>query len=611
MPLFRFIVFLMISFNTYSIVNSLPGTMDSRWEQVHSGVNGYLKYVSSVSFDSKLVNKDIVVVVPQSWSNYKLVGYDVNNKVFSVQSGKMVYDPKGRNVILNNYKSSEFKLTSKKIYLTLIISKNSEQYDSFRNGIVFSDYKSFYNKHLVKSLCLIVVSTIVLFFSVSLLLIYLYTSRSKSMLFFCLFSFDLFVRCISIFINLQGNLVGINSIIVQNTIYFRIQHMTMYLGVMFYYLCIIYYNGSRRYVKSFFDYVFMFMAAVCLFGDTVLVNWLLLPGSIMSGLVVLYPIIRLARDTFRFDKYKTLTSCNVVLFIALVHDLMVANHFLFKDNYDTILFAMVISVMITTYKMAFDYIQYNDVLNVNLENSAELMNEQVKSFEGFARDIVFGIESKLSHATSLINECVYIANTGMFNSDYVKSVTALQKIKKYLDSIQFSIKTVSLTAKEFLEYSGISHMDLHFDDRSIVGVVNDVITKSFGEYVTDISFHYTTDVVARIDPNKIKKVIYHIILNAVENKKQELSMTITLLVYGNSYSILFYDEGRGIRQEELQIIFKPYYSSKKSVGYKNSLSGIGLPTVKKIVDAHNGNVKIESEEGKYTLVELSIPINGK
>jgi two-component system sensor histidine kinase HydH len=61
------------------------------------------------------------------------------------------------------------------------------------------------------------------------------------------------------------------------------------------------------------------------------------------------------------------------------------------------------------------------------------------------------------------------------------------------------------------------------------------------------------------------------------------------------------DTGSGIKAENLNKIFDPYYTTK-SKG-----TGLGLAIVHKIIEAHNGNIKVRSDLGQDTTFTISVP----
>ena len=61
------------------------------------------------------------------------------------------------------------------------------------------------------------------------------------------------------------------------------------------------------------------------------------------------------------------------------------------------------------------------------------------------------------------------------------------------------------------------------------------------------------------------------------------------------------DTGPGMSPETLSRIFEPYFSSRPKG------TGLGLPIAKKIVEAHGGEIKVNSEPGKGTSFTIRLP----
>ena len=75
----------------------------------------------------------------------------------------------------------------------------------------------------------------------------------------------------------------------------------------------------------------------------------------------------------------------------------------------------------------------------------------------------------------------------------------------------------------------------------------------------------------------------------------------------NNVKVIIEDNGIGISDENLSHIFDRFYRVSQSRAAKGS--GLGLSIVKEIVEAHEGQIKIESKLGKGTKLEVSLPVN--
>jgi signal transduction histidine kinase len=70
------------------------------------------------------------------------------------------------------------------------------------------------------------------------------------------------------------------------------------------------------------------------------------------------------------------------------------------------------------------------------------------------------------------------------------------------------------------------------------------------------------------------------------------------------------DNGIGIKKEDLPFIFERLYRGDKS-RHQIEGSGIGLTIVKNILQLHNANIEVESEEGKGSTFRVSFNKNNK
>ena len=70
------------------------------------------------------------------------------------------------------------------------------------------------------------------------------------------------------------------------------------------------------------------------------------------------------------------------------------------------------------------------------------------------------------------------------------------------------------------------------------------------------------------------------------------------------------DTGLGIPEKEQEIVFKKFYKAGSTRAHKSG-TGLGLTITKNIVELHNGDIKIESKEGRGTKVSLIFPVSKK
>ena len=108
-----------------------------------------------------------------------------------------------------------------------------------------------------------------------------------------------------------------------------------------------------------------------------------------------------------------------------------------------------------------------------------------------------------------------------------------------------------------------------------------------------------------IDPDRISQVLLNLYLNAVESVKNGGNLFIMLLKNEEKkrVEIRVSDTGTGISEDDLTHIFDPYFTTKASG------TGLGLAIVHNIIDAHEGEIKVESRLGQGTTVTILLPYN--
>ncbi len=105
-----------------------------------------------------------------------------------------------------------------------------------------------------------------------------------------------------------------------------------------------------------------------------------------------------------------------------------------------------------------------------------------------------------------------------------------------------------------------------------------------------------------IDPDRLEQALLNIIHNAIDAIGMDGMIGISLADKKGHTIIRITDTGPGIRQEDLDNIFDPSFTTRvKGVG-------LGLAIAHEIISAHEGRIRVESEEGKGTTFEIVLPV---
>lgn len=106
----------------------------------------------------------------------------------------------------------------------------------------------------------------------------------------------------------------------------------------------------------------------------------------------------------------------------------------------------------------------------------------------------------------------------------------------------------------------------------------------------------------KIDVEKMRRVFYNIIKNAIDAMPNGGKLTIASKIINGDVEITFSDTGSGMTKEIMEKIWTPFFTTK-SKGI-----GLGLAICKRFVEAHGGKISVESEVGKGTTFTITVPI---
>jgi len=109
-----------------------------------------------------------------------------------------------------------------------------------------------------------------------------------------------------------------------------------------------------------------------------------------------------------------------------------------------------------------------------------------------------------------------------------------------------------------------------------------------------------------VDPNLFRLVFDNLVQNACQSMRGggrvDIVVTRGLLPTGHAVSIQIKDHGHGMEPEVRERALDPFFTTRPSG------TGLGLPIVQRIVEAHGGELLIESTEGEGTSVTLFLPL---
>ena len=105
------------------------------------------------------------------------------------------------------------------------------------------------------------------------------------------------------------------------------------------------------------------------------------------------------------------------------------------------------------------------------------------------------------------------------------------------------------------------------------------------------------------DSDQIHQVVLNLLLNAVQAMEGAGTVNVEIGSRDDCASVTVSDTGRGIPEERLPHIFRPFYTTR------GNGTGLGLSLVRRIVDEHHGHIDVTSVVGKGSKFEVLLPFN--
>ena len=255
--------------------------------------------------------------------------------------------------------------------------------------------------------------------------------------------------------------------------------------------------------------------------------------------------------------------------------------------------------------------EINNPLTFLLYDS-ERMIEYVKEMTSMLK-IYDAVEKEIEDDRSNVKETLLKIEKIKKEMNYDSAITDLDEI---LDATKEGIQRIAKVVKEVRAIQFQEKEKYRQSLNTIIRLTVDLAKENYIQEDSNIVIKTNLDMNIPSIPLKAGEIgqsILHLLINsiqALENKKGEklikietkLSEKVANDIDQNKLILLcIEDNGEGIKKENLQKIFDPYFTTKPEG------TGLGLSVVKQVIEEHNGNLEIKSESGKGTKIILKFP----
>jgi two-component system, OmpR family, phosphate regulon sensor histidine kinase PhoR len=283
------------------------------------------------------------------------------------------------------------------------------------------------------------------------------------------------------------------------------------------------------------------------------------------------------------------------------------------------------------------------------ERFAELTEEISFDADGDEEEIILGarcvpFRDRLGRnlgALTLLHDITALKKMDRIKSDFVSMVA--HEIRSPMNSVLAQLKVlqdglageVTPKQKEILDRASkriTALTDLSSELLDLAKIESGLITQEketldMAEILSDqTAFHDAAarkkDITLELEPlprlppvvanrPNMEEVLSNLITNAIHYTPEGGRITVSARIQGHYINISVKDTGIGIAKEDQEKIFNRFYRVKNEKTMFITGTGLGLPIVKSILEAHNGQIRVESEPDKGTTFHVYLPLTGE
>lgn len=233
----------------------------------------------------------------------------------------------------------------------------------------------------------------------------------------------------------------------------------------------------------------------------------------------------------------------------------------------------------------------------SLTDNNEYLHLKYSELEKFAGVISHDMKSPLNNIIALIHLIKDNTNSALKGEDleYLNLIEECSlQLKDYIDGI--------------LNYYKLDNIDLTVKDEIIISSLIEEI-KLMLSIDSNVTISYTSEFNSiKISKYALIQLLVNLIGNGIKyNDKEIVTVNVDFKSNENSYQIEVSDNGIGMKSEDFDKIYESFKNLNIKDRYGNYGTGMGLSSVKKIVDKLNGKINIDSELERGSKFKIKLP----
>lgn len=240
-------------------------------------------------------------------------------------------------------------------------------------------------------------------------------------------------------------------------------------------------------------------------------------------------------------------------------------------------------------------------LTSTLNDMIGRLEEAFQSEKEFTSDVSHELKTPLAVTLA---ECEYILKEDRSAAEY----------KESLETIEMQTRRTMSMIQQLLQISRTINKDSQIEKETFdLSILAEGLVEELSYMTEEQGISVRGDIEPGIeitaDETLIMRVMMNLLTNAMKYRREipDSRVDLSLKQVGDFVEITVSDNGIGIAEEDLDHIFKKFYKVDKSRTRSGESFGLGLAMVKWIVEAHDGNVMVESRLGEGSTFTVLLP----
>ena len=226
------------------------------------------------------------------------------------------------------------------------------------------------------------------------------------------------------------------------------------------------------------------------------------------------------------------------------------------------------------------------------------MRELIDQYTEMAQ-LVGGLAHEIKNPLSTIRLNMQLLAEDLDGAELRARTRAMKKI----DTVKKECGRLEELLHDFLDYAGADRLTLEPRDvnRQIRDLVDFYRPQAKASNVEILEYYANDLPTVKLDAKSFRRAILNLIINAQQAMPDGGKLVVRTRKAGNEVVIDLIDTGIGMDDRTASHVFDAFYSTKADG------SGLGLPTVQKIVETHGGRILLQSALGRGTQFTLLFP----